>query len=335
MAKRKRLGPAIMAGQSLSDGASDSVPAELETKSATPPIARVAGDAAAEAAVRELSDEIARARSEGRLVQDIALADVDAGHMARDRVSADEGELSALMASIAARGQQMPIEVVDRGVSDTPRYGLISGWRRLTAVRRLAEDAPGRYPTIRAVLRRPESAAEAYLSMVEENELRVGLSYYERAQVVARATELGVFDSHASALNGLFPTASKAKRSKINTFIRVVEGLGRTLRFPEAIPERLGLRLAKALDAGAGPHISTSLKVTAPKSAAEEQARLERIVTRTLASKPARTRPKPPQPGGISVSRQGDSITLSGANVDDAFMEELVAWLGQRNKRRR
>lgn len=328
MAKRKRLGPAIMAGERLPEGRLDSVPAELETKFAAPPIARVAGDAAAEAAVRELSDEIARARAEGRLVQDIPLEDIDAGHLARDRVSAEEGDLAALAASIAARGQQMPIEVVDKGVSNKPRYGLISGWRRLTALRRLAQDEPEDFPTIRAVLRRPESAADAYLSMVEENELRVGLSYYERAQVAARATELGVFDSHSSALIGLFPTASKAKRSKINSFIRVVEELGASLRFPEGIPERLGLQLSKGLEEGRGDVMRAALRLTNQDTPLAEQTRLKEIVAQVSGSPKAQKQKL--TPGVTEVRRKGQVITIKGDKVDDALLNEISAWLRDR-----
>jgi hypothetical protein len=40
---------------------------------------------------------------------------------------------------------------------------------------------------------------EAYLAMVEENEIRVGLSFYERARIVARAAEAGVFERHRGA----------------------------------------------------------------------------------------------------------------------------------------
>ena len=88
--------------------------------------------------------------------------------------------------------------------------------------------------------------------MVEENEIRVGLSYYERARIAARAAELGVFPDTASALARLFASASRAKRSKIGSFLRLYTALDDRLRFPAAIPERLGLRLARALDADAG-----------------------------------------------------------------------------------
>jgi ParB family chromosome partitioning protein len=78
-----------------------------------------------------------------------------------------------------------------------------------------------------AVLRRPDTAAEAYVAMVEENEIRVGLSYYERARVAARAAEAGVFEDASAAIDVLFSTASKAKRSKIRSFVRDLRGAGR------------------------------------------------------------------------------------------------------------
>ena len=50
--------------------------------------------------------------------------------------------------------------------------------------------------------------------MVEENEIRVGLSYYERARIVAKAVAQGVFETEKQALQRLFHTASRPKRSK-------------------------------------------------------------------------------------------------------------------------
>ena len=52
-------------------------------------------------------------------------------------------------------------------------YGLISGWRRLTALQALhAETGEARFATVQALVRRPETAADAYVTMVEENEIR-------------------------------------------------------------------------------------------------------------------------------------------------------------------
>lgn len=334
MAKRRRLGPAVITGQEAGQGTEQTLTRPVEPVSA-PPIARVAGDAATEAAARELADELANARAEGRLVQDIPLDQIDETHLTRDRIAADPGELDALAASIAARGQQMPVEVVDKGADQTPRYGLISGWRRLAAIRRLAGQGGDTAPaTIRAVLRRPDSAAEAYLSMVEENELRVGLSYYERAQVAARATDLGVFDSANEAVQGLFPTASKAKRSKINAFVRVFRVLDPVLRFPEAIPERLGLRIAKALDAGQGGRLYAALQEVPGADAASEQARIDKVLGSKTGSNPPNRVAQASFPGGVELTRARGALKLSGKGVDDALLRDLQTWLAERQKDR-
>ena len=105
-------------------------------------------------------------------------------------------------------------------------YGLISGWRRLEALKALhAETGEPRFATVQALVRRPETAADAYVAMVEENEIRVGLSQYERARVAARATERGVFPSEKAALLALFATASRPKRSRIRAFLELYHAL--------------------------------------------------------------------------------------------------------------
>lgn len=329
MAKRKRLGPAVITGQ----GGDAALTQTLETQ--TPPIARVAGEAAAEAAVRELSDELANALAEGRMVQDIALDDIDEMHLSRDRIVAVASELEALIASIQARGQQMPIEVVDLGADQNPRYGLISGWRRLTALKALRQrtNAP-QFETVRAVLRQPQGAADAYLSMVEENELRVGLSYYERAQVAARASDFDVFDGSADAVQALFPTASKAKRSKINAFVRVFRVLDPVLKFPDTIPERLGLRIAKALDAGQGGLLYDGLREVPSDTPADEHARLEKLLGLKTGSKDTNRVAQASFPGDVSLTRSRGTLKLSGAGVDATLERELTDWLRERQKDR-
>ena len=91
------------------------------------------------------------------------------------------------------------------------------------------------------MVRRPDSAADAYVAMVEENEIRLGLSQYERARIAALATERGVFPSEKAALLALFASASRAKRSRIRAFLEIYHALDGALRFPAALPERLGL----------------------------------------------------------------------------------------------
>lgn len=336
MAKRKRLTPARADFQpsTVPDGA-------LETKSmfppvqSTPPIAQVAGDTALQAAVDDLGAEIRAARAEGRLVQQVPLTAIEEAHLVRDRIAVDGDEMSALIESLRARGQQTPIEVVKLAEG---RFGLISGWRRLTALKALyAETGDERFATVQALLRRPENASDAYLSMVEENEIRVGLSYYERARIAARAAEQGVYPDEASALRGLFSTASRAKRSKIGSFIAIYHALDTDLQFAAAIPERLGLALSKALkeDRTLGNCIAQSLRSNPPKTAGTEARLLADLVTKVeddkQPGKPTSDNSSDPAEiiGGIRIqhNERGRKLVLTGAQMDAAFIDRLKEWL--------
>lgn len=248
MAKRKRLTPAQPGTFSPSP---ETTPA-LSARSALgpAPIAQVAGEAAASAALADLAEAMEDARSSGRLIEELPLDAIDPHYLMRDRLDQDEEELRALMASIRTRGQQTAIEVV---ALDPPKdgktYGLISGWRRLTALDRLyRETGDARYATVRAITTTPDSAREAYIAMVEENEIRVNLSFYERARIAIRAMHQEVYDTQRAALQGLFASTTRSKRSKIGSFIPVVEAFDSLLRHPAAISERLGLALSQALD---------------------------------------------------------------------------------------
>jgi ParB-like chromosome segregation protein Spo0J len=335
MAKRKRLTPArpdYLDEAGAAPEAKGLYPMGIARHS--PPIAQVAGDSSLKAAVEELADEIRTARSEGRLVQALPLDAVDEGHLVRDRISADDSEMAALLASLRARGQQTPIEVVELGRDS---YGLISGWRRLTALRHLhGETGEDRFATVQALLRRPESASDAYLAMVEENEIRVGLSYYERARIAARAAEQGVYPGVTEALRGLFAAASRARRSKIGSFVALYQAFDDTLRFPSAVPERLGLSLAKALkeDPQAARRIVTTLRNTDPQSPAEEAAALQRAL-KPPREKPALTagsetdRVETEMIGDIRLTGRatGDRLVLSGPGLTPDFHTRLRAWL--------
>ena len=70
---------------------------------------------------------------------------IAADALTRDRAAIDPTALEELKASILAPGLRMPIEVFELADPDGPRrYGLISGFRRLAAVRALADDRPRR-----------------------------------------------------------------------------------------------------------------------------------------------------------------------------------------------
>lgn len=238
MAKRKRLVPASVTPSAEADSS-----ASL-SRSSVPPIARVVADASAQSALAEVSGVLERARHEGRLVLTLPLDVIDHDYLLRDRMTLDPEELSSLKLSLATHGQRTPIEVVE---TKEGRYGLISGWRRLMALREmtLGDD---RFSTIQALLRRPHDISDAYIAMIEENEIRQGLSYYERARITARAVDRRIFATQKEALGQLFGAASRAKRSKIGSFIRIFRQLDYNLRFPTYISERLGLALAKIIE---------------------------------------------------------------------------------------
>lgn len=342
MAKRKRLTPA------QTDYLGTDAPV-LETKSMVfqpqrAPIAQVAGETSAAAALQELAGEIKRAKDEGRMIQALPEAQVEAGYLVRDRMLADDAELQVLIESLRIRGQQTPIEVVQL---EQGRYGLISGWRRLTALRRLlAETGEDRFATIQAILRRPETAADAYVAMVEENEIRVGLSYYERARVAAKAVEQGVYPDSKAALLDLFSTASRAKRSKIRSFLTLYQAADDLLRFAPAIPERLGMALAKALenDPNRADDLRRALQDVTREDAAAEAACLERVLAgfsgkQTLKAPLETVAPRNDGPTrgplsgfeqpvkGIDMAYGGRTVTLTGAGVTDAFRARLLDWL--------
>lgn len=340
MARRRRLDPprpGAFAGEPARTEPAGAGIFPLGAPRQAPPISHVAGEAAASAALEDLSEALRSAREEGRLVQAVDLDAVEADHLIRDRMAAEAGEFEALTASLRARGQQTPVELVALGPG---RYGLISGWRRLTALRRLHEETGDpRFAKVLALLRRPQDAPAAYQAMVEENEIRVGLSYYERARIVARTVDAGVFRDEAAALRGLFGAASRAKRSKIASFAALHRALDGALRFPAAIPERLGLRLARALeeDPGLGPRLRERLRKTPPADAEAELAALARACGQKppAPAAPAAAVPPAPAPGPaprrIALEPSPDparpGLLLTGPGVDAGFRRRLEAWL--------
>lgn len=344
MAKRKRLTPPTAQDVAAEDVAPQDLQAAPETKSALSgpildapigmapggvspgrraPIADLAGAASANAALQQVAAEIQTAKSEGRLITKIPLAQIAVHHLIRDRVVVDNEEMRALKASLQARGQQHPIEVQELRPNE---YGLISGFRRLQALRELEDE--GGVGHVLALIRQPGDAGDAYIAMVEENEIRVGLSYFERANIVARAVEVGVFDTEKAALNRLFAAASRSKRSKIKSFLPIIDALGSVLIFPHQLGERLGLALSQRLggDAGFGAQLKETLRKASPETAVEES----EIIIQALEHKPPK-RAEPPAPApaepGISLKRGTGGLILSGQGVTPAFEQALSAFL--------
>ena len=342
MAKRKRLSPAAVMGQP-----GPSAPAGgLETKAfsggwhehSRPPVADVSRDAAQQAALAEVTEELRSAREGGRMVVELPLDQVDEAHLVRDRVEMDADEMTVLTDSLRERGQQTPIEVVQLAPG---RYGLISGWRRLTALRELARTEP-RFDTVQALIRTPESASDAYRAMVEENEIRANLSFYERARIAVQAARQGIHSSPYEAVQSLFSAARASKRSKIVAFTSLVDVLDERLKFPSAIPEKLGLALSTALQEQKGFRraLSEALRKSSAGSATEERAILERVLKGQPEDAP--TLPPKDKPGvrrkpvsvqvapGVKLAMSEGRVAISGKAVDETLMEDLRSWLASR-----
>lgn len=316
MAKRKRLTP-------FGAPDIDELP-EVTLPSVRPPIADMAGASAATAAMEEMAATLQAAREGGRLVLSLPLSQIEAGYLVRDRIASDPEEMAALVESLRARGQQTPIEVAQIGPD---RYGLISGWRRLSALRQLAAEG-SETVSVLALLRKPDQASDAYVAMVEENEIRVGLSFYERARIAAKAVEAGVYPDDRSALRALFAAASRAKRSKIGSFLTVVRALDGALRFPESIGERLGLQLAQALEADAelGTRLAAELSAHPAADPAAEQARIAKAMQPTKPSLTAPVETIEPIPG-LRLRQEKGRVVLEGPRADAILTHRLTEWL--------
>ena len=295
--------------------------------SPTAPIARVAAEAAGAAALMELTETVARARDTGRMVLDLPLDAIAPDHLARDRIPTEDAEMASLRESLRLHGQRTPVEVTP--LSGALPYGLISGWRRLQALKALhAATGEPRFATVQALVRRPETAADAYVTMVEENEIRLGLSHYERARVAALATARGVFPTEDDALRALFATASRPKRSRIRAFLEIFHALDGCLRFPAHLPERLGLALVERLRTGDRDRIAAALAATDAGTPEAELAALARLVA------PGRPRPAPaPLLSGVTLETRlkGRTLTLrlQGDGVTPALAERIRALLAQ------
>jgi ParB family transcriptional regulator, chromosome partitioning protein len=280
------------------------------------------------------------AQEEGRLILDLPLERIQTDHITRDRMIVSADDMDELKSSLRMSGQRLPIEVV---ALPDGKYGLISGWRRVTALQALQHENPARFSHVRALVRVDALPGGAYAAMVEENEIREQLTPYERGRIAVVAAERGAFASADQAVDVIFATASKAKRSKIRSFAVVHEELGGTLNFPTDLSERNGLRLAAALRLGFGAKLRAALNEGQGVDALTEMLVMEPVLSEAEAvtREPARGgRPKAKAKeapaydrvdlaNGITMERvaheDGYSIRLRGKVVDAGLLEVVMA----------
>lgn len=306
------------------------------------PIAQIAGQAAGgldprAPEDREASATLAHAEDAGLLIREIPLAEINADALVRDRVVLDAAEMDELQKSISKNGLRLPIEVFPQG--EGRPYGLLSGYRRLMAMQALFDqtELPS-FATIKAIVRDPAAMGGAFAAMVEENEVRAQLSHFERGRIAVIAAQQGAFENTEAAVEGLFPVASKAKRSKIRSFALIFEELGDLLAFPDLLREKDGLRLAGALRDGHDQVVRDHLERQRPETPDAEL----QVLTTALdavgprgeeASRRSGGRPKKPVTRRalgdmkLEAQRSGEDvmIRIRGAKLNDELVDSLLA----------
>ncbi len=245
-----------------------------------------------EARIRAENDALAhehmRLRRLGLVVDLIPLDAIEMFKLVRDRKKGPDFELKELKESIADLGLSNPIRVEAR---TDGRFELIQGYRRLCAYRELRDETGDHalYGAIPAAVSQPGDSLDAlYRKMVDENLVRKDISFAEMALLAldyAHDSETGV-DDPDKAVAVLFKSAGYQKRSYIRTFIRVVERLGKDLRFVEAIPRSLGMALARQLEEvdGLVPMVREALKDWNNRSVEDELGVLRQFAGETSAT---------------------------------------------------
>jgi len=244
-------------------------------------------------------------------VELIPLDEIDQGALSRDRSGLDAEPQTELQNSIATSGLRQPIEVFPLETPRGPcRYGLISGYRRLLAFRALHQlSSQPRYAAIPAFVRARTGLAAAMAAMVEENEIRAGISPYERGLICVHARNEGAFGSIEQAIDGLFPEASRAKRIRLTLLAFFANEIGGFFSAPEKLSQRQIERISRAITGGFGDLIRTALEESSVSDPDHQWKLVEPILAEAdeNASKPEVSR-APGRPRRILRPRYGVTI---------------------------
>lgn len=198
----------------------------------------------------------------------LPLAHIDDHILVRDRLALDEDEMRELKHSIFTGSLRQPIEVFE--LTEPGRYGLLSGYRRITAFRELLAEGWTEVDEIPAFIRKPREVAQFYREMVEENEIRAQLTPWERAMIAVQATDRGLFASIDEAVDGLYKFANPTKRSRIRAVGQVIEHLGEHMYHGRELSLNQCLRLSTAIRQGFAEVMDAALETLAHRNAGRE-----------------------------------------------------------------
>ncbi|MCB1336116.1 MAG: ParB N-terminal domain-containing protein [Maritimibacter sp.] len=251
---------------------------------------------------------------------------IDAEALPRDRSVIDAGKLAELQRAIAANGLRQPIEVFATGAG----YGLLSGYRRLMAFRALHELRGGDFAMIPAFLRPAEDVARAFARVIEENDIRAGLSAWERGRTLIVAEGAG-FETLDAALAALYPHADRRKRARLRQLAEVVEAFDGQIDAPELWSENRLLRLAAVLRLGWDELVREALAHAAP--GAEWEAIAPVVAEAEALPAPERATPNRPRrivrlPRGLTIRRErnpaGYVLHITGRGATDALVGDVL-----------
>lgn len=268
----------------------------------------------AEAAIRAENDRLAHEyvslKRDGGIVARIPIEEVRISKLVRDRGTAEDPEFVELKTSIRDLGLSNPIQVEDTGSG----YELVQGFRRLKAFKALLEETgDARFATIPAgLVAKGEALERLYRRMVDENLVRRDISFAEMGQLAAAyALQMDIETSEAIAT--LYASAGRQKRNYIGHFAALMGLIGSKLKFPEAIPRALGLRLIKALEdtPRLRQQLETVLEAHAPSSPEAELGILHQV----LEFKPDGevVRPLASSKTTLKLNRKAGPVKVTGA----------------------
>ncbi len=205
----------------------------------------------AEAAIRAENDALAhehvRLKRAGLITDLIPLDLVDTTKLTRDRAPGRDEDMDDLKISIRDIGLSNPIRVEKNG----DRYELIQGFRRLSAFRELFEETGDEaFAKIPAGINASgEDLQNLYRRMVDENLVRRDVSFGELARLaISYRCQDPNIESYDRAVEILYASSGRQKRSYIKSFVRLVNAIGDDLLFVAAMPRALGLRLVKLVE---------------------------------------------------------------------------------------
>ncbi len=269
----------------------------------------------------------------------VPLSDINPDALPRDRSHQSPETIEELRQSILRSGLRLPVEVLAYTHPEAPfRYGLISGARRYSVFRALAEDwGHARFAAIPAIVRKVGTEAEALSAMIEENDLRDDISPWDQARIAVDAAAGGVFATVDAAIDQLYRSSDRQRRARIRAMSEAVVTFGGLFRTPHLLTQRQLLRLATAARAGFTDLIVAALGELTLPDLPRQMAHIENVLTEAEAELRDPS-PRDPRPGyprrlatlrpGVMIRRErrprGWSLHFTGPDAKGMLMDDIM-----------